>query len=182
MDYLDAPKIDKVCRMSHEAAEKLLEGPVDVLFYDCTTLTFATEREYDQADEEKDRLLAKGFSNDGRHHRSQVMLALMVTSEGLPVGYELFPGNTWEGHTLKVAIEALENRFDITRIMVVADAGMLSKDNQKMLGDKGLPYILGYRMKSAPTALKTGILDKEGAPALVGHGTDDKSEEGEQGH
>ena len=59
------------------------------------------------------------------------MLALMVTSEGLPVGYELFPGNTWEGHTLKVAIEALEKRFDITRIMVVANGGMLS--NQKML-------------------------------------------------
>ena len=38
MDYLDAPMIDKVCRISHEAAEKLLEGPVDVLFYDCTTL------------------------------------------------------------------------------------------------------------------------------------------------
>ena len=90
MDYLDAPMIDKVCRMSHEAAEKPLEGPVDVLFYDCTTLAFATEREDDQAGEEKGRLLAKGFSKDGQHHRSQAKLALMVTSEGLPVGYELF--------------------------------------------------------------------------------------------
>ena len=101
---------------------------MDVLFYDCTTLAFATEREHDQADEEKDRLLAKGFSKDGRHHRSQVMLALMVTSEGLPVGYELFPENTWEGHTLEVALEALEKRFDITKIMIVADAGVLSND------------------------------------------------------
>ena len=168
MDYLDAPMIDKVCRMSHEVAEKLLGGPVDVLFYDCTTLAFAAEREDDPTDEEKDRLLAKGFSKDGRHHRSQVMLALMVTSGGLPVGYELFPGNTREGHTLKVALEALEKRFDITRIMVVADAGMLSKDNQKMPGDKGLLYILGYRMKSAPAALKARILGKEGAQALVG--------------
>ena len=178
MDYLDAPMIDKVCRMSHAAAEKLLEGPVDVLFYDCTTLAFATEREHDQAHEEKDRLPAKGFSKDGRHHRSQVMLALMVTSEGLPVGYELFPGNTWEGHTLKVALEALEKRFIITRIMVVADAGMLGKDNQKMPDDKGLPYILGYRMKSAPAALKARILGKEGARPWSGHGPDDKSEEG----
>ena len=38
----------------------------DVLFYDCPTLAFATEREDDQADEEKDRLLAKSFSKDGR--------------------------------------------------------------------------------------------------------------------
>ena len=87
MDYLDAPMIDKVCRMSHEAAEKLLEGPVDVLFYDRTTLAFAAERKDDPADEEKDRLLAKGFSKDGRHHRSQVILALTVIFEGLPVGY-----------------------------------------------------------------------------------------------
>ena len=96
------------------------------------------------------------------------MLALMVTSEGQPVGYELFPGNTWEGHTLKVAIKALEKRFNITRIMVVADADMLSKDNQKMLGDKGLPYILGYRMKSAPAALRARILGKEGAQPWSG--------------
>ena len=56
-----------------------------------------------------------------------------------------------------VALEALEKRFDITRIMVVAYAGMLSKDNQKMPGDKGLPYILGYRMKSGLTAYRSQI-------------------------
>ena len=151
---------------------------MDVLFYDCTTLAFDTEREDDQADEKTDRLLAKGFSKDGRHHRSQVMLALIVTSQGLPVGYELFPGNTWEGHTLEVALQALEKRFDITRIMVVADAAMLSKDNQKMLSDKGLPYLLGYRMKSAPAALKAKILDKKGIQPWSGHGSGDKSEEG----
>ena len=92
----------------------------------------------------------------------------MMTSEGLPVGCELCPGNTWEGHTLEVAIKALEKRFDITRIMVVADSGMLSKDNQEMLGDKGIPYTFGYRMKFAPAALRARILSKEGAPALGG--------------
>ena len=47
--------------LTHKSAEKLLEGPVDVLFYDCTTLAFATKREDDQADEEKDCLLASVF-------------------------------------------------------------------------------------------------------------------------
>ena len=46
-----------------------------------------------------------------------------------------------------------------------------------MLGDKGLPYILGYRMKSAPAALKVRILGREGARPWSGHGPDDKSEE-----
>ena len=51
----------------------------------------------------------------------------------------------------------LSGRFDITRIMVVADAAMLSRDNQEMLSDKGLPYILGYRMKSAPAVLRARL-------------------------
>ena len=143
MDYLDASMIDKVCRMSHEAAEKLLEGPVDVLFYDCTTLAFATEREHDQADEEKDRLLAKGFSKDGRHHRSQVMLALLVTSEGLPVGYELFPDNTWEGHTLKVALEALEKRFYITRLWLWRMPACSAKTIKRCWATRAFPIFSG---------------------------------------
>ena len=178
MDYLDTPVIKRLCRKSHEAAEKLLDGPVNVLFYDCTTLAFDTECEDDQANEKRDHLLAKGFSKDGQHHRSQVMLALMVTSEGLPVGYELFPGNTWADHTLEVALQALEKRFDITKIMVVADGTMLSNDNQAMLSAKGVSHILDYRMKSAPAALKARFLDKVGAQPWSGHGTDDMSEEG----
>ena len=181
MDYLDDATIDQLCRMSHEAAEKLLDGPIDVLFYDCTTLAFDTDREDEDLDGKggkKDRLLARGYSKDGKHHRSQVMLALMVTADGLPVGYDLFAGNTWEGHTLEEAIKSLEARFEINKITVVADAAMLSKDNQTMLSDRGLPYILGYRMKSAPVVVKAQILNSEGSQPWSGHGTDGKTEEG----
>ena len=79
---------------------------------------------------------------------------------------------------LEMAIQSLEKRFEIIRTMDVADAAMFRRDNQKLLGDKGLPYILGYRMKSAPAALKARILGKEGAWPWSGHGTDDKSERG----
>jgi len=174
MDHIDAPVIDRICKTSHEAAERLLGGPVTVLFYDCTTLAFDTEREdppVDEKGEPRDHLLAKGFSKDGRHHRSQVMLALIVTSDGLPVGYDLFPGNTWEGHTLKAALEALEGRFDVAGVTIVADAAMLSRDNRQMLRDKGLSHILGYRMKSAPADVKADILNPEGRRPRAGHGT-----------
>ncbi|WP_419741216.1 IS1634 family transposase [Ruegeria sp.] len=181
MDYINTPVIDGICKTSHAAAEKLLGGPVTVLFYDCTTLAFDTERE-DPAEDadgvEQDHLLAKGFSKDGKHHRAQVMLALIVTSDGLPVGYELFPGNTWEGHTLEAALKALEGRFDVARVTFVADAAMLSKDNQQMLQNKGLPYILGYRMKSAPAAVKANILSPEGRQPWAGHGSEEATEKG----
>ncbi len=176
MDYLDDETIGHLCRMSHGAAEKLLGGPVDVLFYDCTTLAFDSERE--DAEDGSDRLLAKGYSKDGKHHRSQVMLALMVTADGLPVGYEMFAGNTWEGHTLEEAIKSIEKRFQIDKVTVVADAAMLSRDNRNMLSDKGLPCILGYRMKSAPAVVKAQILRSEGSQPWAGHSPDDKTEEG----
>ncbi len=168
MDYLDEATINRVCRMSHEAAETLLAGPVDVLFYDCTTLAFDTDRE--DPEDASDRLLAKGYSKDGKSHRSQVVLALMVTTDGLPVGYDLFPGNMWEGHTLEAAIKGLEERYKLGKITLVADAGMLSADNQDMLRTKGLPFILGYRLKSAPAGVKDKALDTGGYKPWAGHG------------
>jgi len=69
MDSLDAPVIDRICQMSRQAAETLLGGPVDVLFCDCTTLAFETEREdapTEVSGQQTDHLLAKGFSKDGR--------------------------------------------------------------------------------------------------------------------
>ena len=152
-----------------------------MLFHDCTTLAFDTEHEdaeTDAAGQQTDRLLAKGFSKDGRHHRSQVMLALMVTSEGLPVGHDLFPGNTWEGHTLKAAIAALEQRFRIAKVTLVADAALLGKDNQALLQAHDLPCILGYRMKSAPASVKAALLDETGYRPWAGHGAQNEAETG----
>ncbi len=176
MDYLDAATINRVCRMSHEAADTLLAGPVDVLFYDCTTLAFDTDREDPQ--DASDRLLAKGYSKDGKSHRSQVVLALMVTTDGLPVGYDLFPGNMWEGHTLEAAIKGLEERYKLGKITLVADAGMLSATNQDMLRTKGLPFILGYRLKSAPAGVKGKALDTGGYKPWAGHGAAEGATEG----
>ena len=55
-------------------------------FIDVTTLSFASDK--------SDELRKKGYSKDGKHNRVQVVLALMQTRDGLPVGYELFEGNT----------------------------------------------------------------------------------------
>jgi len=49
---------------------------------------------------EEDELKKNGFSKDHKHNQPQVLLALMVTTDGLPVDYEIFPGDTFEGHTL----------------------------------------------------------------------------------
>lgn len=108
----------------------LLGGPVEVVFLDTTTLSFATEVE--------DDLRRKGYSKDGKPYRSQVVLALLQTTEGLPVGYRLFPGNTTEVKTLLPMLQQLREQFEVGRAVVVADAGLLSDKNLRALTKAGL--------------------------------------------
>ena len=64
----------------------------DILFYDATTLYFETF--------EEDELRKNGFSKDNKSQQPQILVALMVTKEGFPIAYEVFAGNTFEGHTI----------------------------------------------------------------------------------
>jgi transposase len=62
------------------------------VFYDMTTLYFESEDE--------DDLRKIGFSKDGKFQKPQIMLGLLVGQDGYPIGYDIFEGNTFEGHTL----------------------------------------------------------------------------------
>ena len=154
MDLITDELIERICQQSWEMAQTLLPEPLTVIFYDTTTLYFESELEGG------DRF--KGYSKDGKPHRVQVLFALLVTADGLPVSYEVFPGNTYEGNTLISALEALERRHPAVSFTVVADAGMISRENQKALKRRGTPYILGARLKSRGTEQTRLILDQDG--------------------
>ena len=91
MDRLDGKLVGRLKSKVASNTEALLGEPLDVLFFDCTTLYFESVAE-DEAGADKDALKAFGYSKDGKAQRVQVVLALAVTREGLPVGYEVFPG------------------------------------------------------------------------------------------
>ncbi len=91
MDQIDAKTIDHLRPREGEARRSLLPEPVAVIFFDCTTLSFETAVE--------DALRQHDSSKDGKHRDSQVLPALMVTREGLPISCEVFPGATCEGHS-----------------------------------------------------------------------------------
>ena len=168
MDYLDKDCIEAIRKRSAECAASVLPEPVSALFYDTTTLYFESDREDLLAEtvpgEEgkvSDGIRRKGYSKDGKPHRAQMVLGLMQTSEGLPVGYRLFPGNLYEGRTLKGAVEETLQAYPDARVTVVADAGLLSEENQSWLQSKDLGYVLGFRMKSASAELRERMLDPE---------------------
>lgn len=76
---------------------------------------------------------------------------------GNPIGYEIHPGNTYEGHTMIPIIEKLQQRFGFPKPIVVADAGLLSKENIRDLEDGGYEYILGARIRSQSEQFKERV-------------------------
>lgn len=161
MDLIDDKCVTRIQQDAWDKAQLLLGKSIQVLFYDVTTLYFESEREGPMHTDTEDEtvLRFKGYSKDGKHHRCQILLALLMTEEGLALGYELYPGNTYEGHTLQDSLASLGPRYGHRQITVVADSGQLNKDNQRWLESQDIPYVLGFRMKSAPAAVKAKILD-----------------------
>jgi len=109
-----------------------------LLFYDVTTLYFETFTE--------DELRKNGFSKDNKSQQPQIVVALMVTTNGFPVGFEVFPGNTFEGHTLIPVIKSFIKKHRVEHFTVVADAAMISAKNVAALREEKINYIVGARL------------------------------------
>jgi transposase len=166
MDLLDDAAIERIQQSCYDYTFGLLGEKLDVIFYDCTTLYFESFIE--------DDLKRNGYSKDGKFNQAQVLLALMVTREGLPIGYEVFPGATFEGHTLTNALEKLHQKYKIDKLVFVADSAMLSQENITLLESMGQPYIVAARLKNLPKKLTKKILDKSQYKVLETQ--DDKAE------
>src|SRR5690554_2081721 len=117
----------------------------DIVFYDVTTLYFETFGE--------DDLRKNGFSKDNRSQQPQILIALMVTKEGFPIAYEIFSGNTFEGHTIIPVIKDFIGRNKVKEFTMVADAAMISMENVKQLTENKINYIVGARMGGLSASL-----------------------------
>lgn len=120
-----------------------------LLFYDVTTLYFETF--------ESDELRKTGFSKDNKSRQPQILVALMVTQDGFPLAYEVFAGNTFEGHTMLPVIEAFMRKHKAQHFTIVADAAMISTTNIAALQEAGIHYIVGARLGNVPAQLLDNI-------------------------
>jgi len=150
MDKFTEERIKEIQDLCWRYSKGLFIGEIKVMFYDCTTLYFESFTE--------DDLRKFGFSKDHKFNQGQILLALMVTQEGLPIGYEIFPGNINEGKTFKQAIEKIKNRYKINKVIIVADSGLLSQENIDLLEKEEYDYILGARLKSLTTEWQNKVL------------------------
>jgi transposase len=116
-----------------------------ILFYDVTTLYFETFQE--------DELRKNGFSKDNKSQQPQILIALMVSKEGFPIAYEVFSGNTFEGHTIITVIKDFIKRNAVKEFTVVAGAAMISSENVQQLTQNKINYIVGARLGNISTNL-----------------------------
>lgn len=120
----------------------LLSHEVDVVLYDLTTLRFESTRT------DLGELRKFGYSKERRSDCTQVVLGLLVTPDGIPIGFEVYPGNTFEGKTICDIIEKLRGKYRIRRFIFVGDRGLFSRKNLKALRgeDKIGEFIVGMKL------------------------------------
>jgi len=120
----------------------LLNREVDVILYDLTTLRFESTRT------DLGELRQFGYSKERRSDCTQVVLGLLVTPEGIPIGFEVYPGNTFEGKTIKDIVAKLREKFCIRRFIFVGDRGLFSKQNLTALRgeNKVGEFIVGMKL------------------------------------
>lgn len=159
MDKIDDKSIEKLNSIAYSETKKLFDDKIDVIYFDATTIYFESFTE----DIGDDAIRKNGYSKDLKFNQPQVVLALMVTKEGLPIGYELFSGDTFDGHTLIPSLKILRDKYNVDNVVYVADSGMFNNDNLKeleMLEEYNFNYIVGARIKNMQKNIKEQILNK----------------------
>lgn len=117
---------------------------VDVVLYDLTTLRFESTRT------DLGGLRQFGYSKERRSDCTQVVLGLLVAPDGTPLGFEVYPGNTFEGKTVSEIVVKIRKKFRVRRFIFVGDRGLFSRKNlESMRGqepEKNGEFIVGMKL------------------------------------
>lgn len=135
-----------------EKNKNLFNMKVDIVLYDVTTFHYESQK--------VDELRNYGFSKANKINEVQVVMGLLVDTEGRPIGYELFSGNTFDGKTMIKVLQKLKEKYELNQIIIVADKGLNSKINLKEIKDAGFDYIVSARIKNMTKKVQEEIISE----------------------
>ena len=138
LDFVAEHK-EEIEKSLFQKVRNLFNLKLDVVFFDTTSIYFEGEG--------PENLATRGFSRDHRPDANQIVIGVLMSSEGIPIGCEVFCGNFQDMRTLKVALNTLSSRFKIGKVILVADRGMVSEKNLSLIKDEGYEYIVGMKMR-----------------------------------
>lgn len=130
-----------------------MDRDLSVAFYDVTTYYFESVR--------ADDLKRFGYSKDNKVNQVQVVMGLLIDSNGIPISYELFPGNTNDFKTLEPVMRKLKADYGIKKVIITADRGLNSKQNLAFLKSVGYEYVMAYKIRSSSKEIKEMVLSGE---------------------
>ena len=143
---------DRIEEMLFSGNRHLFTG-LDLVFFDTTSIYFEGRGGATFG--------KKGYSKDHRPDLNQMVVGAVLDDEGRPICCEMWPGNTTDVGTLVPLVDRLRNRFGIKRVCVVADRGLISRENIENLREHGISYILGVRMRNV-NEVKRNVLSRGG--------------------
>jgi len=130
--------------LSKTCAAQAALGPASLVLYDVSTLYFETDK--------ADGFREPGYSKE-RRLEPQITIGLLTDATGFPLAVHAFEGDKGETKTMLPVINAFKKAHQLTDVTVVADAGMISEDNQKAIYAAGLTFILGTRIPFLPSVV-----------------------------
>jgi transposase len=131
----------------------LFDLDYELLLYDVTSTYFEGECK-------SNPMAKRGYSRDSRPDCLQVCIGLVVTTDGIPLGYEVFDGNTHDSTTVETIVQAMEAKYGRANRIWVMDRGMVSEDNLKFLRQRGGSYIVGTS-KAMLRRFEQHLMEKE---------------------
>ena len=130
------PHKDGIQKHFKERLGQMFDLEYDLFLYDVTST-------YVEGDHANSTLCKRSYSRDGRPDCKQVCIGLVVTREGLPLGYEVFAGNTHDSTTVENVVDKMESAYGKADRIWVMDRGMVSEENFSRLRKDGRRYIIG---------------------------------------
>lgn len=156
--------MDKILSLKTDLLKKAFDTAndgaqsIECMFFDVTTLYFESVKADSKDDEEGIRDF--GWGKDGKFKEVQIVLALVVNKEGVPLGYEAFRGNTGETKTLIPVLKELRRNFKIEKVTVVCDRAMASKRNVDGLREEKFSFALACKLRTLSKKLEINDLSK----------------------
>lgn len=139
LDFLQRHKTDLEKDLFYKAVD-LFNQQLDLIMFDTTSIKYWGEGE-------EASILQRGYSKEKRGDLKQVIIGVLMTKEGLPIGCEVFKGNTSDLKSFISVVERIKTHYKIGKLIWVADRGMVSKENIRKLNELNQEYILGVRMR-----------------------------------
>jgi transposase len=130
------PHKDKLEEHLKKRAGELFQLDYNLFIYDVTSTYFEGEAKGNP-------LAQRGYSRDHRGDCKQVCIALVVSKDGFPLGYELFAGNRTDVTTMEEIVQSMEKKYGQVNRIWVMDRGMASENNFEFLNQNQRRYIVG---------------------------------------